>query len=128
MDDQPTCGQGIAANSALPAAVGDLLAAMAAVLANHQRALDLSDPDAQPEQQAYAGLVAELGAIAARLNTLAGQMNGYRTLPMGRHDEKKMAAPEATAAFTAFVRQERMLYGLLESRVHEHETMLQQRR
>ena len=32
MHDQPTCGQGIAANSVLPAAGGDLLAAMAGVL------------------------------------------------------------------------------------------------
>ncbi len=128
MTDQPTCGQGIAANAVLPAAVGDLLAAMAGVLDHHQRALDLSDPDARPEQQAYASLVAELGAIAARLDALSGQMHGYRTLPMGRHDEEQMAAPEAIAAFTAFVRQERMLFGLLESRVHQHEAMLQQMR
>ncbi len=128
MTDQPTCGQGIAANSVLPAAVGELLAAMAGVLDNHRHALDPSDPDTRPEQQAYATLVAELGAIAARLAALGHQMQGYRTLPMGRHDEEKMGDPEATAAFTAFVRQERILLGLLESGVREHEAMLQQMR
>jgi len=37
MDDQPTCGQGLAAHSRLPAAVGDLIAAMAVVFDVHQR-------------------------------------------------------------------------------------------
>ena len=31
MDDQPTCGKGLAANSALPAKLEDLTAAMAQV-------------------------------------------------------------------------------------------------
>jgi hypothetical protein len=72
--------------------------------------------------------VAALGAVAARLAALGRQTAGHRTLPMGRHDEEKMAAPEAMAAFTAFVPQERMLLGLLESGVRKHEAILQQMR
>lgn len=128
MEDHPTCGKGLAAQSSLPGMLGDLIAAMADVLEMHQQTLDLTDVDARPEHHAYAALVVELRRAAGQLATIARQMSGYRDLPMGRHDEQKMGSPEAVAAFEQFVKTERTLLSLLTSTVGEHETMLQQMR
>jgi hypothetical protein len=126
MDDQPTCGTGLAANATLPATVGDLIAAMADVLDVHQRALDLTDENARPEHAAYVTLVLELRAISAQLAANATRMGGCRDLPMGRHDERRMSGREPLAAFERFVRSERTLVSLLTDNVREHESMLEQ--
>jgi hypothetical protein len=128
MEDQPTCGKGLAAQSSLPAMLGDLIAAMADVLEVHQQALDLTDADARPEHRAYAALVVELRRAGGQLATIARQMIGYRDLPMGRHDEQKMGSREAVAAFEQFVKTERTLLSQLTATVGEHEAMLEQMR
>lgn len=128
MEDQPTCGKGLASQSSLPAMLGDLIAAMADVLKIHQQALDLTDEDARPEHEAYGTLVVELRRAADQLATIARQMIGYRDLPMGRHDEEKMGSREAVAAFEQFVKTERALLALLTETVGEHGAMLQQMR
>lgn len=124
-DDQPTCGKGLAANATLPASIGRLLGAMADVLDNHQKALDPSDENARLEHTAYATLVRELSSIAEQLAATAVQMNSFRDLPMGQHDEEKMASREAADVFTRFVRYERELLDLIGRRVEEHEAMLE---
>jgi hypothetical protein len=128
MDDQPTCGTGLAAHAKLPGAIGELLAAMAAVLDDHQRALDLTDENARPEHHAYVTLVLELQGVSAQLAACARRMTGYRDLPMGRHDEQKMAGHEAVAAFERFVRAERALLSQLTEALTGHEAMLKQAR
>jgi len=55
-DDQPTCGEGLAANAVLPAKLAELMAARAEVLKRHTRALDLTDAAAQKELDAYTSL------------------------------------------------------------------------
>jgi hypothetical protein len=42
--DRPTCGEGLAANSILPAKLAELMAAQAEVLERHTRALDPTRP------------------------------------------------------------------------------------
>jgi hypothetical protein len=128
MDDQPTCGKGLAGNASLPAAVGELMAAMAGVLDVHQRALDLTDEHARPEHHAYVTLVLELRAIAAQLSAAAERMAGYADLPMGRHDEAAIAGPEAIFAFDRFVKAQGALHRRLGALVEDHAAMLEQMR
>ena len=52
MDEQQTCGKGLAEHSVLPAKLGELTAAIAAILEHHQTALDLTDENARKEYKA----------------------------------------------------------------------------
>lgn len=52
--------------------------------------------------------------------------NGYRNLPMGRHDAQKMSSLENRAALERFVRIEHALLSQLTDAVHEHEGLLAQ--
>lgn len=124
MDDQPTCGKGLAEHSALPAKLGELVAAMVANLDIHRQSLDLSDERLRKEYEAYVKLARELRSIAADLRATAEQMASYRDLPMGRHDEKALADPRALDAFETFVRLERELVALLRSSLQRDERML----
>jgi hypothetical protein len=125
VNDQPTCGKGLAANSALPAKLADLIAATAEVLERHMKALDLNDPDSRKEFDAYAKLARAHRDIVGELESLAGQMAGYRDLPMGRHDEKIMANPQGQAeAFERYVRIEEELFELLRARFERDEQLL----
>jgi uncharacterized protein Yka (UPF0111/DUF47 family) len=124
MSEQPTCGQGLAANAGLPAALGKVLAAMAQNLDVHQRALDLNDLAAQQEHEAYTSLVAEQDQIVAALETTARRMAGYRDLPMATHDMQLMTTPEVLQAFEAFVKAEEELLGLLQARIEQDRAML----
>jgi hypothetical protein len=128
MDDQSTCGTGLAANATLPATVGELMGAMADVLDVHQRSLDLTDQDARPEHHAYVTLVLELRSLAAQLAASARRMASHHDLPMGRHDMAMLSGREALSAFEQFVRAEQNLLSLLTLSVAEHETMLERMR
>jgi hypothetical protein len=123
-DDQPTCGQGLAANADLPEQLAKLLAARAEVLERHTTALEPSDPDAQRELDAYTSLARAHRSIAAALATLSRQMAGYRDLPMARHDLEVMADPEGqAAAFRRFVAIERELLELLQAKLQQEGTL-----
>jgi hypothetical protein len=124
-DDQPTCGKGLAANAVLPAKLGELMAAQAEVLARHTRALDLTDAAARDELDAYTSLERAYRAVADDLNSLAREMAGYRTLPMGRHDMTVMTDPNGQmAAFQRFVEVKRELMTLLQANLETDETLL----
>jgi hypothetical protein len=124
-DDQPTCGKGLAANAVLPAKLAELTAATAEVLERHTKALDLTDPAAREEFDAYAALVRAHRTMAGQLATLAQQMAAYRDLPMGRHEEAVMADPGGQAeAFQRFVALERELLALLSAKVEEEVQLL----
>ena len=125
MEDRPTCGKGLAENSVLPAALGDLMSAMAEVLATHRKALDLADPDAKREDDAYALLAEDQHRIAAALWENARKMSGYRDLPMGRHDEAVMSGKPALEAFKEYVGHEGELAALLRRRVEHDRAMLE---
>jgi hypothetical protein len=124
-NDQPTCGQGLAANADLPAKLAELMAAMADVLERHTDALDLTDSAAREEFDAYSALVQAHRTVADELASLAQQMAGYRDLPMGRHDEAALADPQGQAeAFQRLLTTERELLALLSAKVAEGEELL----
>ena len=113
MDDRPTCGKGLAEHSAMPAALGALMAALAENLELHQGTLDLTDPSSRVELAAYVELAKEQRQIADQLMATAARMAGYRDLPMGRHDESALLDPKLLAAFETFVKREEELLNLL---------------
>ena len=112
--EQPTCGKGLAENAVLPARLGNLLAAMAANLEVHMKALDLTDPNSRKEYEAYETLVIEIQGAAEQIKKTANRMTGYRDLPMGRHDEQAMNHPGVRETFERFVKQKQELLALLE--------------
>ena len=123
-DDTPTCGKGLAEHSAIPAKLGELTDAVAANLELHMLVLDLTDENSRREHDAYASLAKEHRATAARLRATAAEMDGYRGLPMGRHDERAMSGSEFGDAFERLVRSERELLALLQQRLERDEGML----
>ena len=125
MSEQPTCGQGVAANSSLPDALGHVIAAMADNLDAHQHALDVADAAARQEHEAYARLIAEQRQAADLLRATAEHMAGYRDLPMGKHDMARMTTPQVLDAFKAFVAAEQDLHALLQARLDQDRAMLQ---
>jgi hypothetical protein len=128
VDDQQTCGKGLAENAALPRKLGTVVAAMADVLENHMHALDLPDPNAKAEHDAYARLVEAHRRIAAELRATVDQMTGYRDLPMGGHDEQVMTSPAVLHRFEDFVKAKQELRVLLERQSAQDQEMLAQMR
>jgi formiminotetrahydrofolate cyclodeaminase len=124
MDDQPTCGKGLAEHSALPAKLGELIASMAENLEIHRQSLDSNDENSRKEHDAYVKLAKELRSIAAQLQATAKHMDGYRDLPMGRHDEQALADPKVHEAFATLVRLEQELLALLAASLQRDEQML----
>jgi hypothetical protein len=122
--DEPTCGKGLAEHSALPRLMGELTAATATVLEQHTRALDLGDPIARQERDAYAALVSEFRDVSRRLTAVAKRMAGYRDLPMGRHDLRTMMDRDNVATFQRYVQVEEELLRLLRSRLDVDRGML----
>jgi hypothetical protein len=128
-DEEPqTCGTGLAENAVLPEKLGAVAAGMADVLENHMQALDVTDPNAKAEHDAYTKLVSELRRVAAELRATADQMAGYRHLPMGRHDEQVMASADVLRTFEDFVKAKHELQALLERQVARDQEMLAQMR
>jgi hypothetical protein len=125
MSEQPTCGQGLAANASLPASMGEVLAGMAQNLDAHQRALDASDPAAREELIAYIALLTEQRQTADGLRATAQHMTGYRDLPMGKHHVELMTTPQVLDAFAAFVKAEQELLELLQTRIERDRAMLE---
>jgi hypothetical protein len=125
MDDELTCGKGLAAHSALPGKLSELLAALAQVLELHMNALDLQEMSGRREHEAYARLVEQHRDLASRLRAVAAEMAGYRDLPIAKHDEAAMAAPEAAAAFARYVQVERELLQFLQRAVADDQQMLE---
>ena len=124
MTDQQTCGQGLARRSALTASLGELIASTARVLEVHMKALDPTDDASKPEYEAYRELASAHRRIASELADTAHRMEGYRTLPMARHDMAQMMSPAPRHAFAGFVNHEQALLSLLESRLAEDRAML----
>jgi hypothetical protein len=125
MEKPSTCGEGLAMRSVVPDKLGELFAALARVLEAHMRALDPADVGARKELDAYASLVTAHRDVADRLSGIAGQMAGYRTLPMAAHDEAAMSDAMAQRAFQNFVRREQELATLLQQLVHQDQQMMQ---
>ena len=113
MNDEATCGKGLAHHSALPLKLAELTAALAKILELHQASLDLSDANGSAELDAYQRLATDFAAIATMLEATGNQMRGYRDLPMATHDEAVLSSPVHTEAYESFLRIERELASLL---------------
>jgi hypothetical protein len=124
MDDQQTCGKGLAHHSALTASLGELMASTARVLEVHMKALDLTDESSKREFDAYRELASAHRRIAGELAETAQRMADYRTLPMGRHDMAVMTSAAPRHAFAGFVKQEEALATLLHERLVQDKAML----
>ena len=106
MDQQPTCGQGLADHAAFPARLADVLAAVAKNLELHLTALDPTDRRSRPEFDAYTALATEHRELESRLRALAVQMEGYRELPMATHNMAVMTGSNTRQAIEQLVEQE----------------------
>ena len=103
-DDQPTCGKGLAANAILPERLGALMNAMATMLENHTRALDLNETNGRLEHDAYERLVSDQRTLASGLEALARALEGNRDLPMARHNLAPLNDQASRAVLAAFHR------------------------
>jgi len=121
---QPTCGQGLAHNSVVPAALAAVAAAMARNLEAHMAALDRDDPAAATEHDVYERVARGLRAAAADLRGAAAEMTSARDLPMGAHDMEAMTAPAVLDAFERYVAAEAELRVLVEQRAEPNRQML----
>jgi hypothetical protein len=128
MDDQQTCGRGLAEHSALPARLAEVTEAMASNLQVHMQALELDDEPAREEHAVYLRLAEEQRQAAARLRAVANEMAAARDLPMGRHDAQTMSSPEVGDAFQRFVQAKQELLDLLQGMVEEDRRMLAEMR
>jgi len=124
VEQQQTCGKGLAENAVLPARLGAVTNALADVLEAHVKALDLDDEHARSEHEAYTKLVDEHRDASARLRAVAERMAGYRDLPMGVHDDRAMTGPEPVAAFEAFIAMKEELRALLQEQDRRDQQLL----
>jgi hypothetical protein len=124
MDDQQTCGRGLAEHSALPAQLAAVTEAMADNLQLHMQALELDDEPAREEHAVYLRLVEEQRQTAGRLRAIAEEMAAARDLPMGRHDQEAMTSPQFAEAFRRFVTAREQLLALLQQMLEEDRRLL----
>jgi hypothetical protein len=128
MQNNPTCGKGLAENSILPGKLGELAAAMAENFEVHMRALDVDDPFSRQEYEVYVQLANEQRETAARLLATANEMAGARDLPMGPHSFNDGLNSQALAAFEKVVKIKAELLALLRQSTERDEAVLTQMR
>jgi hypothetical protein len=116
MSEQQTCGKGLADNSVVPAALGEVAGDLARNLEVHMRGLERDDPAAAREYEVYERVSRTLREAAAALRAAAGEMAAARDLPMGRHDMQALTSPEVLDAFDRYVAAEDELRELLDGR------------
>ena len=121
---EQACGEGLAEQSALPAMLGELMAATADVLEFHLTALSAGEEDGRPERDAYVNLAKAHRDAAARLRAVGEEMAGYRDLPKAKHDPAVLSSPQAAGTFERFVQVEQQLLELLGERVERDRAML----
>lgn len=124
MEEQPTCGRGLARNGVVPAALAAVAAGLAQNLEVHVRALDPGDAAAAQEQGVYERVAHSLRSAAAELQAAAEEMASAVDLPMGAHDIAAITTTDALAAFEGYVAAEDDLRRLLGARRDDNEQML----
>jgi hypothetical protein len=125
MEQQPTCGQGLAQNAALPAKLAEVYAAVAENLEIHLTALDPENRKSRPEFDAYLALATEYRALESRARALAVQMEGCRDVPMAEHDMAVLTSQDAKQAFERLITAKRGLAVLVQDWVKQYSQMKQ---
>jgi hypothetical protein len=128
MSEPSTCGQGLAENAALPAALARVTEALAGILEQHTIALEMTDPRSAAEHAVYGELAAAHRRIADQLRAVADSMDAQRDLPMGPHDMAALTHPATMQAFQTFVGAKRNLLSLLRDTADEDDAMLEMMR
>jgi hypothetical protein len=126
MEDQQTCGKGLAEHAVLPAKMAELMAAIAENLELHREALDFNDSNSKKEYDAYLELAGEHRELGLELQATAKKMADCWDLPMGEHDQHVMSSPKVLAAFQRVVHVEQELLVLLQKRVEQDLKMLRE--
>jgi hypothetical protein len=124
MKEQQTCGKGLAEHSILPAKLSELIASTARNLELHMETLDLTDPTSRREYEAYQKLVKEHQEISTRLRRTAREMEGYRDLPMGKHDQKKLSNPLVIDAYKRYTNLEQEVLTVLNKQLRQDQEMI----
>jgi hypothetical protein len=124
VEEQTTCGRGLAQNSVVPAALAAVAAGLAQNLEVHTRALDLGDAAAAEEQRMYERVAHSLRSAVADLQAAAAEMASAVDLPMGAHDMVAIITPDVLGAFEGYVAAEDDLRRLLDVRREYNEQML----
>jgi hypothetical protein len=124
MDEQQTCGRGLADHSVVPARLAEVIEAMADNLRVHLQTLELDDEPAREEHAVYLRLTEEQRQAAGRLRAIAGEMAAARDLPMGRHDPQALSSPEVADAFRHFVKAKQELLATLQGMAEQDERLL----
>jgi len=120
MQEQPTCGQGLAQNAVTPAHLAQVAATMAAVLEVHMSALNAADP----EFEAYRQITDHHRRAATELEEAARLMADARDLPMGSHDMSVMTGPAVLDTFSDLVSAKAHLTALLHAQETEDQQLL----
>ena len=126
MEQETTCGQGLAHHAALPAKLADVFDAIAGNLEMHVTALYPKAKASRPEFDAYVALATEYRELESRLRALAVQMEGYRDLPMAVHDMSIMTSPRTAQALERLAGQEESLAAVLSEHVEQYRRMLKE--
>ncbi len=124
MEEQPTCGRGLAENTVVPAALAAVAAGLARNLEVHTRALDPGDAAAAQEQGVYGRVAKSLRSAAADLQAAGAEMAAAADLPMGAHDMAAITTTDVLDAFEGYVAAEDDLRRLLDARREDNEQML----
>ena len=124
VEEQPSCGSGLAQNSVVPAALAAVTVSLAQNLEVHTRALEPGDAAAAQEQGVYERVARSLRSAATDLQAAAAEMASAVDLPMGAHDMAAMTTTDVLAAFENYVAAQDNLRRLLEGRREENELML----
>jgi hypothetical protein len=124
VEEEPTCGRGLAESTVVPTALAAVAAGLAENLEVHTRSLDPGDTVAMQEQGLYERIAHSLRSAAADLRAAATEMASARELPMGEHDMAALTAPDVLVAFERYVAAEDDLRQLLDGRRAENEQML----
>jgi hypothetical protein len=124
VEEEPTCGRGLAQNSVVPAALAAVAAGLAQNLEVHRRALDPDDADAVAERDVYERVGRSLRSATVDLQAAAAKMASAADLPMGAHDMTVLTTTDVLDAFQGYVATEDDLRRLLEARRADNEQML----
>jgi hypothetical protein len=125
MNEQPTCGKGLADNSALLEKLGKVTGAVGDILDAHLPSLDLTDERSRKEHEVYRRLVEEHRQAGSQLEAIARRMAASRDLPMGRHRPEAMASPAVSRSFQRFVELEQDLASALQLRLEHDRRMVE---
>jgi hypothetical protein len=125
MSELLTCGAGMAERAALPSKLGELMRALADVLAVHERALDGRDASAEKELVAYVRVEEAIREAVTQLESAATQLRACRNLPPAPHDMSIVGGAAAAGAFKSFVDVEEETIELLRTSLDQDRNLLQ---